>query len=153
MFGIYYAFSSQDHNHMCLMGGAYILVGAFLNSLYMVLSKRVRKDLPNGLFTFILNSGGFLIGLVLFFANSSINNITFMNLFDVGQFSWMILFLLALLPSILGHTLMIFSLPHFNLNFVSCLKLLSPISASALGIYFFNDMLSLDLIIGFFLVS
>ncbi len=150
--GIYYAFLSQGNAELSVTGTSYILVGSSLYSLYMVLSKRCRKEMNNGLYTFTLNLGAFILGLVMFLLTTTFSETSFSSLYNINIFSYQMLFLLALMPSVLGHTLMIYSVPFFNLNFISCLKLLSPLSASALGIYFFGDELSRELIIGFILV-
>jgi drug/metabolite transporter (DMT)-like permease len=151
--GIYYAFLSQSKAEVNVVGISYILGASSLYSLYMVLSKRCRKEMNNGLYTFTLNFGALILGLLVFIFTTVITDLEVVTLINVDMFSFQMLFLLALMPSVLGHTLMIYSIPFFNLNFISCLKLLSPLSASALGIYFFGDQLSKELIIGFILVS
>lgn len=151
--GIYYAFLSQGKTEVNSIGICYILAASSLYSLYMVLSKRCRKEMNNGLYTFTLNFGALVLGIVVFIISTLLSGSSFNALLEVDTFSFQMLFLLALMPSVLGHTLMIYSVSFFNLNFISCLKLLSPLSASALGIYFFDDELSKELIVGFILVS
>lgn len=151
--GIYLTFSSQTSNEMSTLGAIYILVGSFLYSTYMVLSKRCRKNIPNGLFTFMLNLFAALMGLVACLLMIGFDVMPASKLIHIDLFSLKILFLLALLPSVLGHSLLIGALTRYNLNLISCLKLLSPLSASLMGVYFFGDELRSGLIIGFFLVS
>lgn len=151
--GIYLTFASQKPEEMSVLGAVYILVGSLLYSTYMVLSKKCRKSMPNGLFTFLLNFFAASLGLVVCFVMMPLGAMNFETLVSVDPFSLKILFLMALLPSVLGHTLLINALTRYNLNLISCLKLLSPLSASLMAAYFFGDELRPGLITGFLLVS
>jgi drug/metabolite transporter (DMT)-like permease len=151
--GIYLTFASQRPEEMSPLGAFYILGGSFLYSLYMVLSKRSRKHLPNGIFTFLLNSLAGLMGLIACIFMIITGHLEVSNITQISFFNIKVLFLLALLPSVLGHTLLIGALHRYNLNLISCLKLLSPLSASLMASYFFGDVFRPGLIFGFALVS
>ena len=151
--GIYITFYSGSEKGVNLRGIIEVLTASFFYSTYMVYSKRNRVSLNNGVYTFYLNLFTCILGFIA---------ICIMSLFGSFQFSglqtglvenWKVLCLLALLPSILGHTLMIYSLPKYNLNFISCLKLLSPLSASVMAIFLFGEKITDKLVIGFLLVS
>ena len=151
--GIYITFYSGSEKGVNLRGIIEVLTASFFYSTYMVYSKRNRVSLNNGVYTFYLNLFTCILGFIA---------ICIMSLFGSFQFSglqtglvenWKVLCLLALLPSILGHTLMIYCLPKYNLNFISCLKLLSPLSASVMAIFLFGEKITEKLVIGFLLVS
>lgn len=136
-----------------VLGMVYIIIAAILYSLYMVMSKKMRQGLSNTIFNFSLNFGALIFGVTFLMFEHFIQRKELVAPSMIDFSSWKYLFLLALMPSVLGHNLMIYSLPKFNLNYVSCMKMMSPLSASLMGVYFFNDKLSYELIIGFVLVS
>ncbi len=118
----------------------------------MVLSKKVRLKIPNSTYTFYLN---LFTSLIAFFALCI--SISFYELntdwigFEWNQ--WLVLLTLALLPSLLGHTLIIYILPKFNINFVSIFKLGSPILAATMAFFIFNEELSVSFFFGLFFVA
>jgi drug/metabolite transporter (DMT)-like permease len=153
--GISYAFLGnrlEVEGSFSVFGCILILVSAFFYALYMVLSKKLRASVDNSLYTFTLNSLAGVIGwiavAVAFYFNGSEN----MSEVIPAQEQVGFLVALAIGPSLLGHTLMIYSLPSFNINFVSVLKLLSPISASLIGVLVFGDIIDTRLVLGFCLV-
>lgn len=132
-----------------------ILISAFLYALYMVLSKYMRRVLTNGAFTSMLNGTAFLWALIAILFLSGPHPLSeIMATYKEGLTPTTIfaLFGVVLGPSILGHTLMIYSLPHFNINFVGILKLLSPINASIIGVLLFHDQFDQRLLISLSLV-
>jgi len=151
--GIYLTYYSGQQVQVSLVGVIEILVASFCYSTYMVYSKRNRASLRNGVYTFYLNLFTCILGLGAILVMALIGKFD-LNLLSHGLVeNWKVLLMLAFLPSVLGHTLMIYSLPHYNLNFISCLKLLSPLSASAMAFFIFKESVSENLIIGFLLVS
>jgi len=151
--GIYVTYYSGDQSNVSLVGIIEILIASLLYSTYMVYSKRNRASLSNGVYTFYLNLFTCVLGAL------AIGVMIILGQFEFGQLgvalseNWKVLLMLAFLPSVLGHTLMIYSLPNYNLNFISCLKLLSPLSASTMAFFLFNEKVSDNLILGFLLVS
>lgn len=153
--GIGYAFLGsriEVEGAFSLSGCLLILVSAFLYALYMVLSKKLRGSINNSLYTFTLNSIACLIGWIAVFIQLFLAGSEVTGAILPGASQLKYLFVLALGPSLLGHTLMIYSLPYFNINFVSILKLLSPISASLIGVALFNDVIDSRFMVGFSLV-
>lgn len=134
-----------------LLGVFLIFLAAVFYSAYMVYSKHNRTNVDNAVYSFYLNLMTCLIGLVFVLLGSS-----FMNTKDfipTVPFEWFILFLLALFPSLLGHSLMTYSVKHFNLNFISCFKLFSPLFASFLAYLFFKEEITEYIILGFSFVA
>ena len=119
----------------------------------MVYSKRNRASLSNGVYTFYLNLITCVLGAIAIGVMITLGKLQISDLTIALSLNWKVLLLLAFLPSILGHTLMIYSLPNYNLNFISCLKLLSPLSASVMAFFLFDETVSENLVYGFLLVS
>lgn len=151
--GIYVAYFSGKEHESTLSGVLLVLCAAFLYSTYMVYSKKNRANLKNSVYTFYLNLITCSLGFISIVAMSFMGQISVQDIFPMENLVWLKLLSLAFFPSVLGHTLMIYSLPKYNLNFISCLKLLSPLSASLMAIYFFNETINKELVIGFILVS
>ncbi len=132
-----------------------IMVSSFLYALYMVLSKFMRRSLSNGAFTIVLNATAFVWAFgFLSFLSFTPESPSLITTYQEGLNPTTIFALLGVVlgPSILGHTLMIYSLPFFNINFVGILKLLSPISASIIGVIIFKDQFDQRLLISLCLV-
>lgn len=151
--GIYITYFSAGTSSVSLVGIIEILAASFFYSTYMVYSKRNRASLNNGVYTFYLNLFTCVLGLVAIIFMTLFGNLQVNEIFVAVESNWLVLLMLAFLPSILGHTLMIFSLPHYNLNFISCLKLLSPLSASIMAYFIFGERVNDNLVVGFLLVS
>lgn len=152
LFGIYFAFSTES-GASNLNGGIQIIFAAIFYSGYLVFSKKNRVGLNNGIYTFFLNLFTGIMAFTFF-------SIQFLYFSEQGQANfipddlstWKYLILLSILPSILGHTLMVYIIPRYNLNFLSCLKMLSPIAATTMAYFFFNEDVGWKLLIGFILV-
>lgn len=154
--GIYIASSDKINSasHK-LLGIILIILAAIFYSAYIVYSKHNRKNLDNSLYSFYLNLFTCLIGFVV---------ICLMMFFDFGDLNlentilfsaheWLVLFLLAFFPSLLGHSLMTYTVKHFNLNLISCFKLASPLIASTLAYFFFDELVTYKLFLGFSFVA
>jgi drug/metabolite transporter (DMT)-like permease len=115
-----------------------IILSASFYSLYMVLSKKIRKSIDNTTYSFYLNATASIIG----FSYLLINNIFLENPIDIVSFSnieWLYILLLAIFPSLLGHTLLIYLVHFFNLNWVSIFKLINPLISSFFAYIFFKE--------------
>lgn len=136
-----------------LEGIIYIILAAIFYSAYIVYSKHNRKNIDNAVYSFYLNLFTCVIGLILIiflyiFSSFQIESLLVKDLHEIFY-----LFLLALFPSLLGHSLMTYTVKHYNLNFISCFKLASPLIASFLAYFFFNEVITKNLIIGFSFVA
>lgn len=151
LIGILVAMATKAQGNFEIIGVAYIVLAAVFYSSYMVYSKRNRTHLNNYVYNFILNIITMFIGAFFLIATHLFSPLP--ELFPPNFYEWKILFLMAIFPSILGHTLMIYNVKHFNLNFISCFKLISPLFASFLAYIFFKEKIDLNLIIGFSFVA
>lgn len=136
------------------LGGIfYILLAAIFYSAYIVYSKHNRKNIDNAVYSFYLNLFTCLLGFIFVFILSVFSDFKLENLLISDTYEIMILFLLALFPSLLGHSLMTYTVKHYNLNLISCFKLASPLIATFLAYLCFGELITKKLIIGFSFVA
>lgn len=115
-----------------------ITASAIFYSLYMVLSKRLRQGIENTTYSFYLNLSGALIGFTLLLGYNYFTDQT-INIINYPVIEWGYVILLALLPSLMGHTLLIYLVHFFNLNWISIFKLANPLFSSFLAYIFFKE--------------
>jgi drug/metabolite transporter (DMT)-like permease len=151
--GIHFTYYSTSSGSQNLLGVIQILVASMTYSLYLIYSKKYRGELSNSVFTLLLNFGTCLLGAVTIIIYLGTDQISLGETIPKGGEVWTYLFLLALLPSLLGHTLMIYSLPFYNLNFISCLKLFGPINASILAYFLLDEQFNEKVFLGLGLVT
>ncbi len=135
-----------------LQGVGLMIATAIFYSSYMALSKKMRLKRDNISYSFYLNFFAAIISLIILiaaisFSSESIEWITF------DFHNWWVILSLAVFASLLGHTLMIYSVAHLNLNFVSIFKLFGPLLSSLMAFLVFGEKMSTDHIIGFLFVA
>ncbi len=67
--------------------------------------------------------------------------------------SWLAVFGLVLLPTLLGHLSFSYLMNFMNLSLMSCGKLIEPVLASIIAFYLFGEVLSAQAIIAFFFTA
>jgi len=153
MSGIYITYQgSLDSLTNGFDGVLEIIFAAIAYSTYMVYSKKARLSIPNSIYSFYLNLFTSLIAfaaLVVSFIFTDLQT----SWIDFESSQWLILLALAVLPSLLGHTLIIYILPNFNMNFVSIFKLTNPLLAGAMAYVIFGEGFTLNHFIGLFFVA
>lgn len=111
-----------------LFGDVLALLGAVAYSLYFTFGKRVRKQIeliPYIFFTYLLTSL-FLI-LVSLIAKE--------NLFNYSRNTYLMFFLVALIPQLIGHTAYNYSLRYLDPSFIAVTILGEPVIAT-IGAFF-----------------
>ncbi|EQC47715.1 DMT family transporter [Bacteriovorax sp. Seq25_V] len=150
--GVVIASLSKANGEVDFVGVFQILLAALFYSSYMVYSKRNRATVKNSTYNFYLNFFTCILGggalLVLGLSSSGVELLSLPSLYD-----WQVLLALAILPSILGHTLMVYSVSHYNLNMISSLKLFSPLISSYMAYVFFGERFNENLLLGFSFVA
>ncbi|MCX8095566.1 MAG: DMT family transporter [Caldisericia bacterium] len=116
-----------------IKGNSLALIGAIFASLYIITNYSLRKkyDLINIIFR---------VYLISFFVLLSLSLILKENLIYLQKREFFLLFLIALLPQVIGHSIINFSLKFFSPIFISLTILGEPIGATLLGIIFFNEI-------------
>lgn len=133
-------------------GVSLMITSAIFYSCYMTLSKRVRINRDNTSYSFYLNLFSVIISITILIL---INTFSDRPILWIGfaPFNWWVIVALAIFASVLGHTLMTYSVAHLNLNFVSIFKLMSPMLSSILAFIVFGEKMTSNHFIGFLFVA
>jgi len=130
-----------------LKGNLLALFGALFASLYIISDYYLRKkyDLIDIVFPVYLVS--FLILLSLSF---SLN----IKLYPLPLREYLLFFLIALIPQVIGHSIINYSLKFFSPVFISLAILGEPLGATIFGIIFFKEIPKvLEIIGGLFIIT
>lgn len=124
-----------DFTNTYHLGNLSAVVSAFLYAAYMLSGKKARAQFSNSTFAFIQ-----YFTCALCFGVSAV--FTGANFSGHGTNSWMAIAGLIVLPTFLGHFLLTYLLPHLNMTFIGCGKLLEPIISSIIAYFVFAEVLS-----------
>jgi len=123
--------ATTDQRH--LTGDLLALIGAIFASAYLVTGRRVRKTLAVESYTLLVYwSSAVLLGLICLLASP--------DLFIVSLRDLMITCALALVCSVLGHTLLNWSLEFVSASFVAVMILGEPVGSSILAALLFDEV-------------
>jgi len=114
-------------------GDALALLGALLVALYLLVGRRVRSHVPTLEYTFIVY---FTSAAVL----ALMAVITDKSFYPYPQSTWAIFLLLALVPTLLGHSLFNWALEYLETRFISVSILGEPVGAAALAYIFLGEL-------------
>lgn len=117
-----------------------LFAGLFL-ALLMIFAEKVRKNSDLLIFTRALYGWAAIILLGL---GTSLDH----NLFRLNSSDYLWLILLGLIPTVLGHTLLYYSVRYVRPTIVSAVPLGEPILASLMALVFFAEAIPLMTIIG-----
>jgi len=117
-----------------LFGSTLALLGAFCAAGYVLSGKKIRKDLSNLTYVTIVYLISGLICLVIFFANQPATNI------DTNLNEWIPLILIAVIPQIIGHSLINAALGYLPAAHVSLALLGEPMGSTILAFIFLNEI-------------
>jgi len=70
------------------------------------------------------------------------------NILDYSYNEYMLLFLLGLVPTVVGHSIFNYSVRYIRPTIVACFPLGEPIIASIIAFILFNEALNLSIFIG-----
>ena len=115
-----------------LLGNFLALLGAFMAAGYILVGRRLRQNLSTLSYTFVVY-GFSAIWLVL------VVILRGENLFSYSSNTFLILFLLALIPQVLGHSLFNWALRFLPASAVSVALLGEPIGSSLLAFVILNE--------------
>ena len=115
-----------------LLGNLLALLGAFMAAGYILVGRRLRQNLSTLSYTFVVY-GFSAIWLVL------VVMLRGENLFSYSSNTFLILFLLALIPQVLGHSLFNWALRFLPASAVSVALLGEPIGSSLLAFVILNE--------------
>ncbi|MCP4704434.1 MAG: DMT family transporter [candidate division Zixibacteria bacterium] len=130
---------SIDAEH--LLGDMLALAGAFFAGIYLLIGRKLRVDLNNLEYVSIV----YTIAAILLFAISLFYN---ENITNYQTKTWVFFLLLALIPTVVGHSLYNWLLKYIPAYRVATVILGEPIGATILAIFFFDQIPGWFTIIG-----
>lgn len=124
-----------------MYGNGMALLGAFLIAVYLLIGRYCRKSVTTTTYTFIVYS----------FATLSLGLITLRSKVPLMEHSlkdWLIFLLLAIVPTLLGHSLFSYALKYVKAAFISTVVLFEPVITIVLAMFIFQVYPDLLQIIG-----
>lgn len=128
-----------------VLGDAMAISGAFFVAVYTIMGRICRRKMSTTVYTTFV----YYIAALTVFVILSVRNVPVMGwemknyLVGIGM---------ALLCSLLGHSIFSWGLKYIEPSFISIVKLLEPVFASVLGIFFFSEIPGVSVIVGGVLV-
>jgi len=116
-----------------IIGDLLALVGAFCAGTYLFIGRQLRTKLDNLGYIFPVYTISAVTLLVISLASRE-------NLIEYSTKSWVLFILLALIPTVLGHSLYNWLLKYVPAHKVATTILGEPIGATILAIIFFNQI-------------
>jgi len=128
-------------NFEAFYGDILAIIGALMASVYWLFGQRIRKEISVLPYTTIVYGSStivlFLYDLLLQFP-----------LLPYNKIDWLIFLLLAIIPTVLGHTLFNWAVKYVKATTVSMAILGEPIGAAFLAYIIFNEPISATQIVG-----
>ncbi|MGC9125519.1 MAG: DMT family transporter [Caldisericaceae bacterium] len=126
-------------------GNLLALLGAVAVSLYLTIGKRVRSNFSLISYIFFVYS---FAGIILL----AVAVITRQNLFIHSSKTYLLLFLIALIPQVIGHTAYNWALKYLSASFIAISILGEPIFATIFAFFILKEVPSILEIIGAILI-
>lgn len=120
---------------MALFGDMLALLGAIMVTGYWLIGQHMRKNVSLMVYTYVVYG----ISSVTLFVLNVISGVSFT---DYAAKDWWIFLALAVVPTLLGHTVLNWSLKWVSASVVSVSILGEPIGASILAFLIFGEMLT-----------
>lgn len=126
---------------MALYGDLLSILGTFAVSIHMLAGQDLCRKIPPSIYSFFV----FLIGGLVLFIYNIIKGISLTN---YSSNEWLIFFLLALIPNVLGHALFNWLLKFVDVTTISMSMLGEPIGAIILAYFLLGENTTMSQIIG-----
>ncbi|MFP4266378.1 MAG: DMT family transporter [Spirochaetaceae bacterium] len=127
------SFGDAGRGDTALSGNLLAFVGGMAVGLYLIVGRSVRKRHSLTFYTFIVYS---VSALFLFICASAAGD----SFFEYPAKEWLLFLLLALMCTILGHSLYNWSLKYLPGTFISVTVLIEPIAASIMAFFLFEEV-------------
>lgn len=124
-----------------LKGDLYALSGAFFVSIYTTMGRICRRHMSTASYTAIVYSVVTVVTMVMILLGGN-------PLFGYGEVNLLTAFGMAILCTLLGHSVINWGLKFISPAFISASRLLEPLFSAVLGILFFMEIPSLSAVIG-----
>jgi drug/metabolite transporter (DMT)-like permease len=129
-----------------LFGDALAVLCSILFTAYFLLGKRVRRTLDNRVYVTSLYG----VAAVVSFATLALLGLP---LTDYDSRTWLCFLLMALIPTMIGHTSLNYALRYIAAGRISTLTLTEPFMAGLVAWYAWDEAIRLSTAIGYVLVS
>ncbi|TCP29835.1 threonine/homoserine efflux transporter RhtA [Scopulibacillus darangshiensis] len=124
-----------------LFGDIIALLACLLVTLYFMAGQKVRQHIPSGPYTYIVYVTA---AVVLFIYNLVLHH----SLFHYSAAEWMLFLLLAILPTLLGHSLLNWAVPWVGVSTISMSILVEPVGAAVLAYIILGETIHVPQMIG-----
>jgi drug/metabolite transporter (DMT)-like permease len=124
-----------------LFGDFLAIVACALVTVYLLFGQTVRKRMSLITYTFIVYS---ISSITLFFYVIAVGD----SFYPYPASDWVYFFLLALIPTLLGHTLFNWSIKWISASVISMAILFEPVGATVLAFYLLGERVILTQVIG-----
>ena len=123
------------------LGNVFAFISGILAGLYYLCGRKLRKTISLTTYAFVV----YLFSFISMFGIVLIQNLTYMNLpiFEIQLF-----LLMALIPTLLGHTMQNWAIGYLPAYIVSISLLAEPVGSGLLAWLFFQEVPSFGVILG-----
>ena len=122
-------------------GDLMAIIGAIAISVYLTIGSQIRKSISNKTYTYISYFTAFItLFIISFFINT--------NIFLYPTSDIFVFLGLAIVPTLLGHSIFNYSLKHLSAHFISIAVLGEPVLATIWAFVFFNELITIYQFIG-----
>lgn len=128
-----------------MRGDMMAVIGAITISVYFTIGSQLRQNISNKTYTYI----AYLSAFMTLFIISLFFNI---NIFSYPSSDIWVFLGLALIPTLLGHSIFNYSLQYLSTHFISMAVLAEPILASIWAYFLYSESVTLIQFIGGFLI-
>jgi len=124
-----------------IIGDILAVIGAVCVAVYLIIGRTLRSHIDNLSYTFPVYSAAAVTILICALINGD-------NLISYPAKTWLLFLLLALIPTLMGHSLYNWLLKYMPAHLVATTVLGEPIGATILAIIFFNEIPGWTTVIG-----
>ncbi|MCS7365864.1 MAG: DMT family transporter [archaeon GB-1867-035] len=132
--------TSQINGTIGSLGVIYALIGALTVAIYFTIGRNLRRIMDTVSYTALVYSFAAIILLVIAIINNE-------NILNYNLNTWSIFIALALIPMLLGHTLLNYALKFMKLITVTTITLGEPIGATILAKIILNQQVKIESLI------
>lgn len=139
--GILIGASDFAHDKVALLGDVLALIACALATAYFLIGQIVRKRMSLTAYTFIVYGISAIILLVYVLGSGH-------ELVHYPKEEWYLFILLAIVPTLLGHSLFNWAIEWVSTTKISMAILFEPVGAAILAYYLFNETVSAAQLVG-----